>query len=505
MKLEFTNNFRLLKVLQVSEIELKQLKVLATEQGYNYHSKQTYEKSYFHNSTFLPAGLWRDILKLTKIKNPFRVEIINIKDFIHKITREEFTEWVMNLDLPFDPYDYQIEAAFNAIKYNICRCEIATGGGKTLVAYLCSKWVIDHELKPNEKVLIVVPKVDLVKQTDKSFKNFSQNGSVICDTIFSGGKKIDSSNVVIGNIDSLTNYDEDYFKQFRAVVFDEAHKITTDGFQRIYMYISKHEMTFITGMSGTFHARNTIEGLTEESFLGPILLRKSAHELMKEGRIPPIKITQIRIQYDEIISAAYYTHDDIKNEDERFRIETEFLKTLPERKKLICDIVSKIEGNTILLFKGRNYLEEFINELKIYCSERKVFEYHGDIKQKQRDEIQELMRISHDVIVCATYATIDTGLSIDSIMNIVLVESAKSFIRIRQSIGRGLRLHPQKEWFTLFDIVDVLKKKKVPKGETEIGPKINSTAMHGSVRARIYKEQQFEYKIVNLDAHKIIC
>lgn len=50
-----------------------------------------------------------------------------------------------------------------------------------------------------------------------------------------------------------------------------------------------------------------------------------------------------------------------------------------------------------------------------------------------------------------------TGINIKNLHYIIFVSGGKSFIRIVQSIGRGLRLHSEKNKLILFDISDNMK------------------------------------------------
>jgi len=50
--------------------------------------------------------------------------------------------------------------------------------------------------------------------------------------------------------------------------------------------------------------------------------------------------------------------------------------------------------------------------------------------------------------------TLSTGVNIKSITNVVFTDSYKSDQKIRQSIGRALRLHNKKDKAIIFDIVD---------------------------------------------------
>jgi superfamily II DNA or RNA helicase len=50
-----------------------------------------------------------------------------------------------------------------------------------------------------------------------------------------------------------------------------------------------------------------------------------------------------------------------------------------------------------------------------------------------------------------------TGINIKNLHNIFLVALGKAFIRLVQSIGRGLRLHENKNKLRIYDIYDNMK------------------------------------------------
>ena len=68
---------------------------------------------------------------------------------------------------------------------------------------------------------------------------------------------------------------------------------------------------------------------------------------------------------------------------------------------------------------------------------------------------------------------------------IFFTESFKSEIIIRQSIGRGLRLHKEKDVLSIVDFVDNF---------CYDGWK-NYLYKHGDARQKIYKEQKFPYDV----------
>ena len=92
------------------------------------------------------------------------------------------------------------------------------------------------------------------------------------------------------------------------------------------------------------------------------------------------------------------------------------------------------------------------------------------------------MRNSIDsFILIGTYGTMSTGINVKNIEQMYFVDGGKSDIRIRQSIGRGIRLYPKKEYCQVFDFYDNMTK--------------SAFANHAKLRMKIYREQKLDFKI----------
>ena len=89
----------------------------------------------------------------------------------------------------------------------------------------------------------------------------------------------------------------------------------------------------------------------------------------------------------------------------------------------------------------------------------------------------------------ASYGVYSTGVNIRKLHNIVFASPSKSRIRNLQSIGRGLRKSTSKEIATLYDISDDLTWKS----------KTNFTLNHFKERIKLYNEENFPYKIRNIN------
>ena len=57
-------------------------------------------------------------------------------------------------------------------------------------------------------------------------------------------------------------------------------------------------------------------------------------------------------------------------------------------------------------------------------------------------------------ILVSGYKILSTGVNIRRLFNLIFASPLRSYTTITQSIGRGLRLHPDKKVFRVFDLVD---------------------------------------------------
>ena len=62
-------------------------------------------------------------------------------------------------------------------------------------------------------------------------------------------------------------------------------------------------------------------------------------------------------------------------------------------------------------------------------------------------------------MIIGSAQTVSTGLNIRRLHNFFATSSTKSSIRLNQSIGRGMRLHEDKDMMRYFDFIDDFSKK----------------------------------------------
>jgi superfamily II DNA or RNA helicase len=169
----------------------------------------------------------------------------------------------------------------------------------------------------------------------------------------------------------------------------------------------------------------------------------------------------------------------------------EYIVTNKKRNNLIKNLVTDLDGNTLVLF---NYVEkhgeplyELINNS--VDDNRKVFFVHGSVDTDDREEVRKITEQENNAIIIASYGTFSTGINIKRLHNIVFASPSKSRIRNLQSIGRVLRKGEGKEIATLYDIADDISNTS----------KQNYTLRHLQERIKIYQEENFKYEIIKVN------
>ena len=111
----------------------------------------------------------------------------------------------------------------------------------------------------------------------------------------------------------------------------------------------------------------------------------------------------------------------------------------------------------------------------------------GSTKNTDRKEQYDEVSTSQNKIIIATYGVAAVGINIPRIFNLVLIEPGKSFVRVIQSIGRGIRKAEDKEHVQIWDITSSCKFAK----------------RHLGQRKKFYKEANYPYNIEKINWDKI--
>jgi superfamily II DNA or RNA helicase len=137
-----------------------------------------------------------------------------------------------------------------------------------------------------------------------------------------------------------------------------------------------------------------------------------------------------------------------------YQSELTYLTTNKERLDYMATLIQSLadDGNTLVLVDRISAGEGLMERL----GDRAVF-VSGKMKSKDRKEEYDEISDSDNKIIVATYGVAAVGINIPRIFNLVLVEPGKSFVRVIQSIGRGIRKAKDKDNVRIWDITSSAK------------------------------------------------
>lgn len=504
MILHVTNDLKFLTLEKFEQEELDQLYVSLRRRIRNYRFHPLCKRGmwdgyidFIDKGLRIPIGLW-NIVNDVCVEYGFDIEIVGMeKIFELELKEEDFRTWVDDYFVDSDkkPRNYQIDAAWNIIKWKRSISELATNAGKTLIIYMVFAYL--KQRGRLNRMLIVVPTANLILQTIEEFTEHSRDGEKFQFTtqpIASGTNKSKKDvDVIIGTYQSLKNLESEFFNGIDTVCIDEAHQTNTKSIKTILSHCRDANVRF--GLSGTMQASDkSAEAYTIQSLLGPMVNKVSVNFLIKNKYATPVYVRMIYLDYldHDIRKKLKMLNSRKKDFDPKklYGIERQLVVNDEHRFKFICDYISKVTKNTLVLFSNvkDEYGKRIYEKLRDIAPEKEVFYVDGGTGEDNRDYYKKTLEEGHNKILIASFGTFSTGISINNIHNIVFVEAWKSERIIKQSIGRGMRLKEGKEIINIIDFVDDYS---LPKYK-------NYMVRHSEERLKIYKREKFIIKKAKL-------
>jgi superfamily II DNA or RNA helicase len=181
------------------------------------------------------------------------------------------------------------------------------------------------------------------------------------------------------------------------ICVSNCHQAKAATLQSIMKRTFKHAYNRF-GVSGTFPLEDSLEILSIQSVLGPIITEVSATDLVKAGTITPMAIKTIILNHSEkeINDRLKYVRKQGAGA-EAFRYEKDFIQQSDKRLKFIQKIVDKCDNNTLLLFHTIEYGKKIFDTLKEALPDKEFYYIDGEVSGKKREEIKLEMEKSNMV------------------------------------------------------------------------------------------------------------
>jgi superfamily II DNA or RNA helicase len=342
---------------------------------------------------------------------------------------------------PMKLRDYQVEIINNFLANPQCLQEVATGAGKTVMTAALSDAVT-----PYGRSIVIVPNKSLVTQTEKDYINMGLDVGVYFGDRKEWGRQHtictwQSLNVLLKNTKNGTANDDctigEFIEGVVCVIVDEVHMAKADALKTLLTGVMSR-IPIRWGLTGTI-PKEKFESVALLVSLGPVISKLSASELQSQGVLAQCHVNIVQLE----------DHAEFSN----YQSELKYLLEEPDRLKTIADLVRQVNatGNTLVLVDRIAAGQALVDQLQdaVFVS--------GATKAKDRQDEYDEVAVADGKIIVATYGVAAVGINIPRIFNLVLIEPGKSFVRVIQSIGRGIRKAEDKDHVQIWDVTSTCR------------------------------------------------
>jgi superfamily II DNA or RNA helicase len=253
---------------------------------------------------------------------------------------------------------------------------------------------------------------------------------------------------------------------------DEVHMAKADALKTLLTSVFS-KVPIRWGLTGTIPKEKFASQAIFIS-LGNVINKLSASELQDRGVLSQCHVNIVQLQ-DGVEFSNYQS-------------ELKYLLEDDKRLNKIAQLVDKIKesGNTLILVDrvaaGKELHNRLAELLRNFKTEYDVVFVSGNTGMDERQEqYDEVATATNKILIC-TYGVAAVGINIPRIFNLVLIEPGKSFVRVIQSIGRGIRKAEDKNFVQIWDITSNCKFAK----------------RHLTQRKAFYKEANYPFDVEKL-------
>ena len=312
--------------------------------------------------------------------------------------------------------------------------QLPTGGGKTLIfSEIARKYLRDFD----QKVLILTHRVELLGQTSRVLNSVGLDTKVIDSDVHDIPDQI-KFKCFIAMVETLNNRlldNECYLDDIGLVIVDEAHY---NSFRKIFQYFKD---TNILGVTATPLSSNKNLPLNEN--YDELIMGESIADLIDSGYL---------------CKATTYTYS-VNLKSLTVGISGDFTVSSSERvygrdhmqQALLSAYEEKSKGKKTLIFNAGIATSIKVYDLFVAHGFQHIRHLDSTFSSQERREVLDWFRNTSDGILTSV-GILTTGFDEPSVESIILNRATRSLTLYHQMIGRGSRVIPNKEHFSIIDL-----------------------------------------------------
>ncbi|WP_419782756.1 DEAD/DEAH box helicase [Malaciobacter marinus] len=309
----------------------------------------------------------------------------------------------------------------------------ATGTGKT---YLSAFDVKEFEAK---KVLFLAHRENILISSKFSFEKIIKSKSF---GFFTGNKKELDNDYIFATIQTISKNLKLFKKdEFDYIIYDEAHHIASESFQKVFLYFNSKFTLGLTATPNRSDKQNIYEIFDDN-----VAIDLRLNEALEQKLIAPFHYFGIS---DIVIDYENTNLDDLSklakllsvNKRVEFIIEKmKFYAHDNKKRKALAFCVNK---------EHAKYMSEEFNKAGIYSTTL----FGSDCVEKRELTIEQLENEDESLEVIFSVDIFNEGVDIPKVNTILMLRPTSSSTVFIQQLGRGLRKTQDKEYLTVLDFI----------------------------------------------------
>ena len=389
---------------------------------------------YEWNSNTFPRG-FVSMVYHALVKAGFKVQVIK-KPYPEPLgpTNPKVDEY------PEDPrYDYQPEVCEKLIKHGQIIAQVATGGGKSRIAKICTARI-------NRPTLFLTTRGVLMYQMAESFVSLGKKVAILGD----GNLEI-SREITCGMVQTIMAWLKEpdpratpdkqkkqlirrekmiqALSAFEFVILEEAHEASGNSYYEILRHCKNaHYRLALTATPLMKDAEEANMRLVAST--GPIAITVTAEMLIERGILakPYFKFVKLKENPPKLFRSTPYLR----------AYELGIMQNAARNKHIVAEAMRAARyGLSIMVLVNRTEHGSILEEMMLKAGLRARYIKGENDQAERKSALQSLARGDSDVLIGTTI--LDVGVDVPAVGMVILAGGGKAEVALRQRIGRGLR------------------------------------------------------------------
>lgn len=343
-------------------------------------------------------------------------------------------------EFPEDPrYDYQMQVVDKLIRHGQIIAQVATGGGKSRIAKLCTARI-------NRPTLFLTTRGVLMYQMARNFKSMGKKVAILGD----GNLQI-SREITCGMVQTIVSWlkdpdptdsrDKREYQQarqekmikalsvFELVILEEAHEASGNSYYEILRHCKNaHYRLALTGTP--FMKEDEEANMRLMASSGPVAIKISEKMLIDRGILakPYFKFIALPEKPAKLYRSTPWQR----------AIEVGITGNDQRNKRIVAECIraSRYSMSVMVLVQRKEH-GRVLHEKMTAAGLRAVYIFGEDDQQARDDALRMLGKGEIDVLIGSTI--LDVGVDVPAVGMVILAGGGKAEVAMRQRIGRGLR------------------------------------------------------------------